>query len=63
MSTQHDRNLLERGATALRAGDLAAAERFCSEVLERAPGDAEALNIMGAIAFTRQNYTEAERLF
>lgn len=63
MSTDRDRNLLERGAIALRAGDLSAAERFCSEVLERAPGDAEALNIMGAIAFTRRNYKEAERLF
>ena len=63
MLTERDRNLLERGATALRAGDLTAAERFCSEVLERVPGDAAALNILGAIAFSRRNYREAERLF
>jgi tetratricopeptide (TPR) repeat protein len=63
VTEDRDRNLLQRGATALRAGDLSAAERFCSEVLERAPGDAEALNIMGAIAFTRRSYKEAERLF
>ncbi len=63
MLSERDRNLLERGATALRAGDLSAAERFCSEVLQRVPGDAEALNIMGAVVFTRRNYKEAERLF
>lgn len=63
MLTDRDRNLLERGATALRAGDLPAAERFCTEVLERSPGDAQALNILGAVAFSRRNYREAERLF
>jgi len=61
--TERDRNLLERGATALRAGDLSAAERFCSEVLQRAPGDSEALNILGAVAFSRRNYADAQRLF
>ena len=63
MLTERERNLLERGTTALRAGDYTAAERFCNEVLERAPGDAQALNVLGAIAFSRRNYREAERLF
>ncbi len=60
---QRERNLLERAATAFRAGDLTAAKRFCDKVLASAGGDSEALNISGAIAFSQRDYTEAERLF
>ena len=58
-----ERNLLERAATAFRAGDLTAAKRFCDEVLASDGSDSEALNISGAIAFARRDYPEAERLF
>lgn len=60
---QRERNLLERAATAFRAGDLAAAKRFCDEVLASETGSSEALNISGAIAFSRRDYADAERLF
>lgn len=63
MLTDRERNLLDRAATALRAGDIHAASRFCGEVLERIPGDPEALNILGAVEFARHNYARAEQLF
>jgi len=58
-----DRRIVERGATALRVGDLAAAERLCREVLTRLPTDSEALNVLGAVAFSRREFIEADRLF
>ena len=60
---RREQNLLERAATAFRAGDLTAAKRFCDQVLARSPNDSEALNISGAIAFSQRDYAEAERLF
>ncbi|MGH7716455.1 MAG: tetratricopeptide repeat protein, partial [Vulcanimicrobiaceae bacterium] len=60
---RREQNLLERAATAFRAGDLAAAKRFCDQVLARSGNDSEALNISGAIAFSQRDYPEAERLF
>ena len=59
----HKSRLLERTQTAFRMGDLTAAERFCAQILARTPGDAEALNILGAVAFTRKDFVEAERCF
>lgn len=61
--SERERNLLERSAVAFRAGDLAAARRFCSQVLEGRPADSEALNILGAVAFSERDFGEAERLF
>ena len=63
MASDRVRNLLDRSTVAFRAGDYAAAKRFCSEVLERRPADSEALNILGAVAFTERDFGEAERLF
>ena len=63
MVKRRERNLLDRAATAFRAGDLAAAKRFCDEILAKRANDSEALNISGAIAFSRRDYAEAERLF
>jgi tetratricopeptide (TPR) repeat protein len=55
--------LLERTQTAFRMGDLVAAERLCAQILARMPGDAEALNLLGAVAFSRKDFVEAERCF
>ena len=43
--------LLERAATALRAGDPEAALPLCRQALKSDPGNADALNLAGAAAF------------
>jgi tetratricopeptide (TPR) repeat protein len=55
--------LLERTQMAFRMGDLVAAERLCAQILARTPDDAEALNLLGVVAFSRKDFVEAERCF
>jgi len=48
---------------AQRAGDLKAAERLFRKTLARAPESAEALHLLGTLAFTRRDFVDAERFF
>lgn len=54
---------LERAAAMISAGQLASAEGELNAVLRRAPGDANALNLLGVIRAQQQRAGEAEQLF
>lgn len=53
------RSALAAGLTALRGGDAAAATRHVRRALELAPGDADALHLLGVIAFQAGRLGEA----
>jgi predicted O-linked N-acetylglucosamine transferase (SPINDLY family) len=46
-----------------QAGDLQQAESLCRQVLSAEPGHAEALRLLGGIAYQSRNYPAAEELF
>ncbi|HEX8747553.1 MAG TPA: tetratricopeptide repeat protein [Pyrinomonadaceae bacterium] len=54
---------LERAAAMISAGQLASAEGEINAVLRRAPGDANALNLLGVVRAQQQRTSEAEQLF
>jgi tetratricopeptide (TPR) repeat protein len=58
---QNDRVL--RAAGLIRAGKLAAAEAELAEALRAAPGDADALSLLGVVRAQQERLGEAETLF
>ncbi|MEK9671022.1 MAG: tetratricopeptide repeat protein [Rhodospirillaceae bacterium] len=54
--------LLGEGITRHQAGDLDAAEKIYRQVLDRQPGYADAIHLLGVIDFQRGRLTEAEAL-
>lgn len=53
---------MQRAAALFRAGDLAAAERFCNAVLGAKPDDFDALHLSAMVAAGRGRLEEADRL-
>lgn len=54
---------LARAGEHLRAGRPGDAERLCRELLAQEPGNARAVNLLGAIAFQRGNFAAAAARF
>lgn len=54
---------LSLGAKALRAGDLSRAEQAFGQVLKAAPGQSDALHLMGIIKKSQKQFAEAESFF
>jgi tetratricopeptide (TPR) repeat protein len=53
---------IEEGVRAHERGDLDAAERIYRTILDAEPGHAQALGLLGAVAFARKRFDEAEQL-
>jgi tetratricopeptide (TPR) repeat protein len=54
--------LIAQGVKAHRAGDLDSAERFYRQVLGKAPGEANALHLLGVVKAQQRRFQEAEAL-
>ena len=55
-------DLLQLALKAHRKGDIPAAERLYSKLLRQAPGDFNALNLLGVIRAQQRRFAEADRL-
>lgn len=55
--------LMREAMAAFNAGELAAAEDCCRQLLAIAPGDPRVLGLHGAILHSQERYTDAERVF
>lgn len=53
--------LLERGMNAQRKGDLATAARSYEQVLRQDPRNADALHLLGLVALSRKQFSEAKK--
>ena len=60
MSSEHIS--LENALSLYKAGELAEAEILCKQILHAQPDYADALQILGGIAFQRKKYEDAEKL-
>lgn len=54
---------MEQVLRLFEANQLPAAERQCRQLLKRAPGDAHAMGVLGAILHAQERYAEAEVVF
>lgn len=55
--------LLRQAVAAFNAGQLAAAETRCQQLLSLAPGDTRVLGLYGAVLHAQERYADAERVF
>ncbi len=64
MTSQHpsDRRLLQQALAHHQAGRLDAAERLYREILARGPENADALHLLGLVAYQAGRYPGAEDL-
>lgn len=62
MSEQDARQAFEKAITLLRAGSRDEAETLCREVVERAPGDANFIALLGSIVARKGNLEESAAL-
>ena len=60
---KHVAGLLQRAQVHFQAGGYGDARAVARRVLERDPGNADAYHMLAAIAFTEQNFADAETLF
>ncbi len=63
LPSEDDPTRLERAIALARAGDFPGASRICEEILAREPADFGAVNLVGAIAFMRNEFETAVASF